>query len=121
MKASPYQSLLVIVTGFLVLGYVFPGGAAYWIAAAVTVGFLGLISSVTRNAILWAWERLALVLGWINSRILLSLVFIFFLVPIGLLFRLFKGDPLFIRKPPPDSQFVKRDHLFTNEDLEHPW
>ena len=121
MKTNGFHSLLVIVTGFLVLAYVFPGGRQYWVAAAMTVGLLGLISSVTRNAVLWIWEKLALVLGWVNSRILLSLVFFIFLVPIGLLFRLFKGDTLSIRRPPSDSLFVQRDHTYTHEDLEHPW
>jgi hypothetical protein len=121
MKTNGFQSLLVIVTGFLVLAYVFPGGRQYWVAAAMTVGLLGLISAVTRNAVLWVWEKLALVLGWINSRILLSAVYIIFLVPIGLLFRVFKGDPLSIRRPPLDSLFVQRDHKYTREDLEHPW
>jgi hypothetical protein len=121
MKASPYQSLLVMVTGFLVLAYVFPDGAFYWNTAALIVGLLGLISSITRRAILWVWNGLSLVLGWINSRIILSVVFIFFLAPIGFLYKLFKGDLMSLKRPPADSLFVNRDHTFTTKDLENPW
>jgi hypothetical protein len=44
------------------------------------------------------WSRVAFVLGWINGRILLSLVFFLFITPIGLLLRLFGQDPL-ARRP----------------------
>lgn len=121
MRASPFQSLLVIVTGFLVLGYVFPGGAQYWNIAAVVVGVLGLASGMARRVILWIWENLAVALGWINSRIILSAVFIFFLVPIGFLYKLFKGDEMSIRAPAKNSLFTNRDHTYTANDLENPW
>ena len=41
-----------------------------------------------------AWMRFALVLGAINSRIILGIVFIIVFVPIGLFVRLVKGDPM---------------------------
>jgi hypothetical protein len=34
------------------------------------------------------------VLGWINTRIILGLVFFFLFAPVALLFRLFGKDPL---------------------------
>lgn len=41
-----------------------------------------------------AWMCLALVLGAVNSRIILGIVFVFVLFPIGLLLRLVKGSPM---------------------------
>lgn len=40
------------------------------------------------------WMFLGLVLGWINSRIILGFIFIFVLFPISFLMRIFGYDPL---------------------------
>ena len=41
-----------------------------------------------------AWMRLAEVLGWINTRILLTLIFYLVVTPIGVVMRLFRRSPL---------------------------
>ena len=41
-----------------------------------------------------AWMALAEVLAWVNTRILLGLVFYLVVTPIGLLMRLLKRDPM---------------------------
>ena len=56
--------------------------------------FLGLM---TPNLLFYpykAWMALGHILGWINSRIILGLVFIFVLQPIAFIMRLFSYDPL---------------------------
>lgn len=45
-----------------------------------------------------AWMRLAQVLGWVNTRILLGLVFYGLVLPIGAAMRLLGHDPLRRRK-----------------------
>ena len=40
------------------------------------------------------WMRFALVLGHVNSRIILALVFVLLFIPIGVLLRFFKGNPM---------------------------
>ena len=40
------------------------------------------------------WWRLANVLGYVNARILLTLLFVFVLVPVNLIWRLIGKDPL---------------------------
>ena len=40
------------------------------------------------------WMRIGLILGWINSRIILSVVFIVVLQPISLIMKIFGYDPL---------------------------
>ena len=40
------------------------------------------------------WWRLASVLGYVNARILLTLLFVFVLVPVNLIWRLIGKDPL---------------------------
>ena len=41
-----------------------------------------------------AWMRLGLALGWVNSRIILSLLFFVIVTPIGLVMRLLGKDPM---------------------------
>ena len=45
-----------------------------------------------------AWWKMAAVLGWINARVLLTLLFIVLLTPVGVIWRLIGRDPLARRK-----------------------
>ena len=69
--------------------------AAVW-AASVSVALVGL--AMVRPALLrWparAWSVLAYGLGWLNGRILLSLLFFAVFTPLGLLARLMGKDLL---------------------------
>ena len=40
------------------------------------------------------WMKIGYILGWINSRIILGLIFILVLIPISSIMKLFKYDPL---------------------------
>ena len=44
------------------------------------------------------WMKLGYILGWLNSRIILGIVFLIILQPIALLMRIFGHDPLKIKK-----------------------
>ena len=64
-----------------------------WIVAAVLTAW-GLVAPGTLKPLHAAWMRLAFVLGWINTRILLGIVFYVLLMPLGLAFRLFSRDAM---------------------------
>lgn len=67
------------------------------------------------------WFGGAKVLGEINVRILLSLVFILVVIPVGM-WRKWRGkDTLQLRRFKKDkaSVMVIRKHLYTKEDLQH--
>ena len=56
------------------------------------------------------WMRMALMMGWVVSRILLSLIFFLVLTPIGLLAKLLGKDFLNIHpKNAQDSYWIQRD------------
>lgn len=69
-------------------------------AAAVlgAVGLALLVAGYLRPALLkWPsalWWRFAMTLGFINARIILTIVFVVVLTPIGLIWRLIGRDPL---------------------------
>ena len=59
------------------------------------------------------WMLLGNLLGWINSRIILSLVFIFVLCPIAFFMKLFKYDPLLLKKMRMKSyKITRKDNNF---------
>lgn len=119
MTQQDRTSQLVIVTGFMALSYLF--NIPVLGQLALVLGFIFLISDFLSKGILWLWWKLAHILGWINTRILLSVVFYVILLPMAMLSRIFTRDPLKIKWRKHDSTFVIRDHLYSRSDLENPW
>ncbi len=82
-----------------------------WLYAA---GGMFLISGITipssLKQVYIAWMKLAFVLGWINTRIILALMFYLVFTPIGLAMKLF-GKDLLDRKIEKDKQsyWIKRE------------
>ncbi|MEM6718796.1 MAG: hypothetical protein AAF611_05765 [Bacteroidota bacterium] len=126
MKESNTQTLLVMVTGFLVLSallefyFVKPTPAFYLRLVALGIGVASFIPPLER-LIVWFWGKFALVLGWINTRILLSVVFYIFLTPFGILSRVFSKNSNLKLKNDSKSTFVERNHTYTKKDLENIW
>ena len=91
---------LLIGFGFpLLIGWFIPSltghGFREW---TLWVGFIGLIVGLTSPRLLYYpykfWIKLGVLLGWINSHIILGLVFILVLQPIAYIMRLTGYDPL---------------------------
>lgn len=74
----------------------------FWVC--VTVGpalmLLGLVAPVALGPVERVWMAVAGVLGWVNARILLSIVFVVLVAPLALVLRLFGRDPLARRRDP---------------------
>lgn len=114
------QSVLVILIGFLVLYAIFRWRGFLLIGGLL--GILGLLSPFLRNYILKGWNGFAKVLGFINSRIILSGIFFLILTPIALLSRLFSKDRMQLKRlKKGESYFKNRDHEYGAEDFENPW
>lgn len=62
-------------------------------AGALLVG-LGLVAPMVLRIPNRIWWRMALVLGWVNTRILLTLFFAVVLTPVGVVMRMFGRNPL---------------------------
>lgn len=114
-----YKTILVIVTGLLGLALIFK--ITWLIYVSLAIGVVSIFSSVAAKGIEWAWLKLALGLGWVNSRILLSVIYFVFLLPIAWISRLFTKDPLVLRKRKTATLFITRNHLYTKKDLENIW
>lgn len=114
-----FKTILVIVTGLLAVGWIFDVPILSKIA--VVIGAIAIFIPPAARAIEWVWFKIALGLGWVNSRILLSIIYFVFLMPIAWLSRLFTKDPLALKKDKRPTLFVTRDHLYTGKDLENIW
>ena len=91
---------LLIGFGFpILLGWLIPTLTGHefreW---TLWVGFIGLIIGLTSPRLLYYpykfWIKLGVILGWVNSRIILGLLFIIVLLPISVVMRLIGYDPL---------------------------
>ncbi|WP_232073943.1 SxtJ family membrane protein [Spirosoma aureum] len=116
-----YKANLAISTGFLAL-YFFFGHKAWLLYISLSVGALTLLIPALARWISFGWFKLAEGLGYVNSRILLSIVFFIFLLPIALLYRLANRNPLSLRNGrQTGSLFVERNHTYAPKDMDNIW
>ena len=64
-----------------------------WIVAAVFAGSALILPQILKPVFI-AWMKIGHVLGWINTRIILGVVFFIIFAPVALLMRLFGNDPM---------------------------
>ncbi|MBR9921635.1 MAG: hypothetical protein GYB31_12425 [Bacteroidetes bacterium] len=110
--------MLGIATGFLLLYWWFE--VPWLLYVAIGVSLTGLFIKPLARLIEKGWMLLAKAIGYVNSRIILGLIFFVVLYPIALLSRIGKRDPLGLRGGK-DSLFKTRDHQYSKEDMENPW
>lgn len=115
-KEKKYESILAISAGFIALYFLFK--IPTFLYVAFTVICIGLFSSYLTSKVHFAWSKLAEVLGYVNSRVLLFVVFYFFLTPLALIRRLVRKEKV---KETSISNFIERNQLYEKKDLENPW
>jgi hypothetical protein len=121
-----FKTILVIVTGLLAISWYLDyrqktEASDILFKIALTIGLLSIFIPIAAKGIEWAWLKLALGLGWINSRILLSVIYFVFLLPIAWISRIFTKDPLMLRRNNSTSVYSTRNHQYTKNDLENIW
>jgi hypothetical protein len=114
-----YKTILVIVTGLLVLAKILE--QPLLISIALIIGIASVFSEAAARWIEWLWIKLALGLGWTNSRILLSLIFFLVLVPMAWFSRWFRRDSLNLKRTHATTIFHTRNHRYRKEDLQNIW
>ena len=117
-KTNKYLVILIIVSGLIGLHFLFKNETLLLVATGIAV--VSIISSYIAEKIVWIWDKIALVLGTINSKILLTVIFYTFLVPVALISRVFKKkDPLTLKKKTEGSYYKERNYEYSSEDLEN--
>lgn len=111
---AKHTSLLVIAIGFAVFYLLFK---REWMLTPIGVCFIGFIIGPVGDFTHIIWMQLAKLLGYINSRVLLFLIFFIILSPIALIQKLFQAK----KTQSQESNFTSRDQLFVKENLTKPW
>jgi Saxitoxin biosynthesis operon protein SxtJ len=102
---------LIVSAGFIVIAALqWRRGAAEWVwVTLLAIVAVLLLAAAFAPALLRpvyrVWMRIGEALGWINTRILLTLVFVLVVAPIGLVMRLFGRSPI---------ATAKKDSYWTN-------
>jgi ABC-type multidrug transport system fused ATPase/permease subunit len=118
-KEKVLENNLVIAGGLLVFYFVFDIKLLIVIALAVII--LTVLSDFIAGKISWVWMKLAEVLGYINSKILLSVIFYVVLFPIAMIYRLLSKDTMTLKRTKLESMFVDRNKTYSAEDLKDLW
>jgi hypothetical protein len=117
-RSTVRASIIVIAAGFLVIGYFTHYAHPWTIWVALGVLLSDIISGEISTRVHWGWMKIAHILGWVQSRILLSIIFFLFLTPIALLYRVLNK-----RKRPSKEAgyYFTRNHVYTADDLKNVW
>ena len=106
--------LITFLFPFLI-GWLLPllGGHSFrtW---TLWISFPAFTLAISRPSLLFypykAWMKLGYILGWVNSRIILGLVFLIVLQPIALVMRIIGYDPLKAKKKSQKSYREMKTH-----------
>ena len=118
-KINPHQDALVIAAGFLLIFLITK--KAPFLYTAFAVAALGGFSDFAAQKISWAWNKLAMMLGFISSHILLSVIYFLLHTPLAFFFRMKHKNFFQLKKKTAGSYFTERNHQYTAKDLEKMW
>jgi hypothetical protein len=118
-KAKSLETLLVLVGAFIIAFWVTQKKIFLLLALVLIV--IGITSSFITGKISWLWLKFSELIGSVMSKILLSVIYFIFLVPIALLYQLSKNDHLSLKRKKEGSYYIDRDHTYSEKDMENIW
>ena len=117
-RSKTLETSLVLTTGFLLIYLLTKNDLFLYLAFAF--GITGIFVKPLAKYIAIAWFKLAELLNYIVSKIILGTLFFVVLFPVSLLYKISNKDKLRLKKSK-SSMWIKRDHKFTSGDLENIW
>ncbi|HOH06348.1 MAG TPA: hypothetical protein PKY55_04685 [bacterium] len=118
-REKSLEAMLALVFGCLLLSLLLDIKLLLYVG--LLLGGIGLLMAKTSRALARLWYKLSQALGFVISKVLLSLVFFVFLLPMALLSRVFRPDLLQRRRKNTGSYFVVRNYSYQSKDLKNPW
>ena len=91
------------------------------VVGGILLGVFGVIAPRTLRYPFAAWDRIGKMLGWINTQIVLSLIFFVIFVPAGMIARRFGWDPLERRFDPDRKSYRKPSDHASAPSMENPY
>jgi len=114
-------TIIVVLFGLLipiVRGHALP--VLPW-SIALPLWALALAAPMSLAPVYQVWMRVGLVLGWINTRLILGIIFYLVVMPSGLLMRLFQGDPMQRKFEPQRQTYRVTSNVRSNRHMERPF
>jgi hypothetical protein len=122
MKNDKTNSSKVILTLVIALLVAFHYSQnKHFFTVAIVLGLIGILWTWLAELAAFGWMWLAEWMGKIMSKVILSAIFFLFYTPFSFLYRLFKKNPLKLKKESSGSIYTERNHTYTAEDIENPW
>jgi len=119
-KEEPSKTLVVIMMGFIVLYLIFK--IDWLLYVAIGTGLIGVFSNYLSVKISRLWLKLSLCIGFLMSRVLLTIIFYFFLYPLAIMVKIFNMNSNFKKKKEnTDSYYFNINKNFSSKDLENIW
>lgn len=112
------KALLSLSLAFIILGHVL---SSYLYAAAAVLLFVYLAFPSFAEEVSSVLEGITRWFGKILSHVLLTIAFWLVVVPVGLLYRWVKKNPLFIKNEGISSTYTDRYVRYTGDSLTKPW
>ena len=117
-KEKQLEAIVVIVTGMILLYFVYKSLVFLYIGFGV--GVSGIAVKPLAKLIATAWYKLGDLLGLVVSKVVLGLMFYVLLTPIAFFHNLFNKDILHLKRST-GSLWIKRDHNYQAKDLKNTW
>lgn len=117
-KVKSLETLLVLVGALIIVFWVSPK-KIYLLIGLIFI-LIGIISPFLAEKISWVWLKFAELLGSVMSKLILSIIYFCFLVPIALIYRLTQKNPLFLKRRE-GSYYTERDQQYSPKDIENIW
>lgn len=113
--------MLILMFG-LVLPWIFSYSIPYWpFVAALGFAVAGLLKPALLGPVNRVWLKISDVLGWVNTRLVMGVIFFLLIVPIGLVMRIFTKDPLNNKWSDTQKSYRIATKVRNKEHLEKPF
>ena len=91
-----------------------------WIPAGI-FWVWALLAPQTLNPVYQVWMRIGLVMGWINTRLILGIIFYIILTPMGIIRRTMGSDPMRREWKRDAESYSIPSQVRTRESMERPF
>lgn len=102
----------------LLFGHSFPKWP--WIVGTVLLVW-ALAAPATLRPVYLVWMTIGQVLGWINTRIIMTIMYYLLIVPVGLLRRMAGKDPMAKTRAPEEQSYRKPSAALDKKHVERPF
>ena len=123
-RAKVLETILVLVLALVVFYFIFknknPEAGRYLLIASLVIGGIGILFPWLAEKIHWAWMKLAHALGYVMSRVILTLIFFLVVFPMSVFQKLAKKNSIKL-KPSGNTYYKDRSFTYDKESLENVW